>query len=170
MVRRSGLLVAKIRREHASDRGGSGMQPTSLLSVRGRSAAMAIAAIALAACSKPPRQQAKQGLESLHSWAQSADMVGAEWLRGAVPGAYAGKALQSFAKKARKEQRKISSGALPAATRKYLSDGFGAVALSTDSLRSAIHRKDRDATAPLLAQLSARARAADSAKAQLGTR
>lgn len=97
-------------------------------------------------------------------------MVGEDWLRGAVPGAFAGKALQSFAKKARKQQQELSSGTLPAGMRTLLTDGLGAVALSTDSLRLAVDRNDRDATAAILATLSAHARAADSAKVRLGAR
>ena len=146
------------------------MQPASLRAVRRRRITMAIAAIALAACSGPPDKQAKQGLESLHSWAQSANMVGEEWLRGAVPDAYARTALQSFAKKAKKEQKQALSGKLPAATRQFLVEGFGAVILAADSLRSAVDRRDRHGTVTIMGALAARARAVDSVKRQLEAR
>jgi hypothetical protein len=132
---------------------------------------MALAALAvlpLAACSKPAAKQAREGLESLHSWARSSSMVGEEWVRRAVPDAYARKALQSFGEHVRKEEQKASSGELPTALARFLADGFAAVSQATDSLRSAVERKDRHATVAIMARLSAQSRAADSVKKRLG--
>lgn len=131
-------------------------------------AALALAALALAACSKPPAKQAREGLESLHSWARSSSMVGEEWVRRAVPDAYARKALLSFGEHVRKEEQNASSGELPPVLARFLAAGFAAVAQATDSLRSAVERKDRHATVAIMARLSAQSRAADSAKDRLG--
>jgi len=137
--------------------------------VVGRSGAVAaLAAFALAGCSRSPRDQAKKALESLHSWAVSTQMVGERWMEGAVPDSYASKALQSFGKKVEKERGKIASGELPADTKRFLIAGFDSTTRAVDSLLSNVDKGEKIAAADILKRLSAQARAADSLEEQLG--
>jgi len=129
---------------------------------------IALVALAVSGCSRSPRDQAKKALESLHSWAVSTHMVGERWMEGDVPDAYASKALQSFGKKVRKERGKIASGKLPNDMKQFLAAGFDSTARSADSLLSIIDKREKSATADILKQLAAQARAADSVKERLG--
>lgn len=137
--------------------------------VVGRSGVVAaLAALTLAGCSHSPRDQAKEALESLHSWAVSAQMVGERWMEGAVPASYASKALRSFGKKVEKERGKIASRELPADTKRFLSAGFDSTTRAVGSLLSNIDKDEKNAAADVLKQLEAQARAADSLQERLG--
>lgn len=131
---------------------------------------LALAALVVAGCSKSPSDQAKKGLESLHSWAVSARMVGERWVEGAVPGPYASKTLQSFSEKVRKERKKTASGKLPSNVEGFLVAGFDSTASATDSLLAVVDRGDKRAAADLIGRFSMQARAADSLKASLGAK
>jgi hypothetical protein len=130
--------------------------------------ATALAVAAIAGCSRSPGEKSKKGLESLHSWAVSTQMVGERWLQRAVPDPYVGTALKSFGEKIRKQRRKIASGTLPADVKRYLISGFDSAALATDSLREMVQGGDSADAVRILSGLSARARSADSVKARIG--
>jgi hypothetical protein len=164
---RSGLLVANTGRDEIPE---MGMRRARHRGV-GRSGVVAtLAALAAVGCSGSPRDQAKKALESLHSWAVSAQMVGDRWMHGAVPDPYARKALEAFGKKVRKERNKATSGKLPADIEGYLAAQYDSTAAATDSLLSLVGRGERRAAAILVARLSAEGRAADSVKGRLGAR
>jgi hypothetical protein len=127
---------------------------------------VALATLSVAGCSKSPTEQARQELASLHSWAASARMVGDEWIRQAVPDAYATLALRSFGKRLRKERQRVSSQALPEGVSGFLGTRLAAVEGLTDSLRAAIRRDDRGRAAGVLTLLSAQVGAADSMRSR----
>lgn len=132
--------------------------------------ATVLLALAVVGCSGSPRDQAKKELDSLHSSAVSAQMVGERWMQGAVPDPYASKALQSFGKKVRKERKKVSSEKLPAAVEGFLAARFDSTAVATDSLLALVDRGERSAATRVVARLATQARAADSVKGRIGAR
>lgn len=129
---------------------------------------LALAALVVAGCSRSPRDQAKEGLESLRSWAVSAQMVGERWAEGAIPGQYARKALQSFGKKVRKEREQTASGKLPSNVKGFLVAGFDSTASATDSLLTVVKSGDKRAAADVVRRFAMQARSADSVRASLG--
>ncbi|HEU4584782.1 MAG TPA: hypothetical protein VFR95_03485 [Gemmatimonadaceae bacterium] len=132
------------------------------------SAGIATALVAsIVGCSHSPGEKAKKGLESLHSWAVSTQMVGERWLQRAVPDPYVGKTLDSFGRKMRKQRTKIASGTLPADVKRYLISGFDSTALAAESLRVRVESGERGDVARIVSGLSARAQSADSVKARL---
>lgn len=131
---------------------------------------LALAALVAAGCSHSPREQAKEGLESLRSWAVSAQMVGERWEAGAVSDPYASKTLQTFGKKVRKERRKAASGRLPSDVKEILVAGFDSTAHATDALLSLVDRDDKQAVIEVVRRLALQARAADVARERLGAK
>jgi hypothetical protein len=129
--------------------------------------ATVLAVTSIAGCSHSPREEARKGLESLHSWAVSTQMVGERWRQSAVPRPYAGRALSSFRKKMLKQRGKIASETLPSELKRYLLSGFDSTVVATDSLRAMVQRGERGDAARIVSSLSARASAADSAKARI---
>jgi hypothetical protein len=126
-----------------------------------------LAVAALAGCSRSPLDQARKGLDSIHSWAASTQMVGERWLQGAVPSAYVRRTLQSFGRKVVKERGKVASGSLPTEMKRYLLSGFDSTSLAIDSLRVMVDRGERGEAARLVSSLSSRAHATDSMKARI---
>ncbi|HEU6451204.1 MAG TPA: hypothetical protein VFT57_07270 [Gemmatimonadaceae bacterium] len=135
--------------------------------VGGAGIVTALALATIAGCSRPPGEQARKGLESLHSWAVSTQIVGERWLQRAVPDPYIGKTLDSFGRKMRKQRTKIASGTLPADVKRYLISGFDSTALAAESLRVRVESGERGDVARIVSGLSARAQSADSVKARL---
>jgi hypothetical protein len=137
----------------------------------GRSGApLALVALFAVACSRSPREQAKKGLESLRSWAVSAQMVGERWAAGAVSAPYASKTLQTFGTKVRNERGKVASGNLPSDVKEFLVAGFDSTAHATDSLLSLVDRGDKRAAADVVGRLALQARAADVARERFGAK
>ena len=132
--------------------------------------AATLAALAVIGCARSPREQAKKGFESLHSWAVSTRMVAERWVQGSVPDPYAVKALQSFGKQVRKERKKAASGKLPADVRRILVAQYDSTAVATDSLLMLAGRGQKRAAASIVVRLSDQARVADSLKGWLGAR
>ncbi len=144
------------------------MRPARHRGVGGSGVALTLVALLVAGCSPSPREQARKGLESLHSWAVSARMVGERWIQGAIPDPYASTTLQTFGRKVRKERRKTSSGNLPSDVKEFLVAGLDSTAGAADSLLAAVNRNDKRAVPGIVRELSLRARAADSLAEQLG--
>jgi hypothetical protein len=126
-----------------------------------------LAVAALAGCSRSPLGQARKGLDSLHSWTASTQMVGERWLQGAVPDAYVGRTLNSFRAKVLEQRGKLASGTLPTDMKRYLLSGFDSTSVAIDSLRVVVERGERGEAARIVSGLSARAHAADSVKARI---
>ncbi len=135
--------------------------------VGGAGIATVLAMAALTGCSNSPLDEVRKGLDSLHSWAVSTQMVGERWLQRAVPDAYVGRTLKSFGRKVLEQRGKLASGTLPTETKHYLLSGFDSTSMAIDSLRVMVERGDRGGAARIVSGLSARAHAADSLKARI---
>lgn len=133
-----------------------------------RGAVKALAVLALLGCSRAPSEVASKKLQSLHSWAASARMVGERRMQGAIPETFATKALQSFGAKLENARKQTAASDLPSGIKRDLMLRYDSVASATDSLLSALEHGGRREANGALTRLSAQASAADSARERLG--
>jgi hypothetical protein len=116
--------------------------------------------VALTSCTRSPADQLKTELQTIISWAATAQMAGEAWLKGNVPHAYAAQTLRTAEESLQEELKTIEeqpSEASPAQGSSTLqaslaARGRGLVQL-IDRMRAAIESRDESTVAQLLKQL-----------------
>jgi hypothetical protein len=79
------------------------------------------------------------------SWEQTTRFVGAEWLRLAVPDAYAARTLQRASEELRSDSEALTKEKLPSRELARLHQALSVVRARADSLARAVRARDRDA-------------------------
>jgi hypothetical protein len=115
-----------------------------------------------AACSKDPRGEARQELQTLSSWAGTLRLLAESWREGSVPSRYAAKTAEEARESLRSESQTVQqSSSIPSDARA----AFAQHAQALDSLASSLSRAarggDREAASQLVVQLAGEQQAVD---------
>ena len=106
-------------------------------------------------CTRTPSDQLKTELQTITSWTATARMVGEEWLKGAVPNAYAAHTLQtageSLSEAIRTLEEQSPEGA--AELRTPLIGQARSLEQLVEQMRADIENRDGNALSQLLKQL-----------------
>lgn len=115
--------------------------------------------IALTACGpKPPRKQIDEQGNSVASWAATAEMVAAAWLRGDLPDHYARHTLQSGAQQVERARASLARVAAGDSLARAAVREYGRLADRLGRMTAALQRQDRSALSESTDQLPNEAR------------
>jgi hypothetical protein len=108
--------------------------------------------VSLAACGgKSAAERVAEHDRVRVSWEQTSRFVGAEWIAGAVPDAYAARTLERASEELRAESEKLQKDSIPEPARVRLHESLGAAGALADSLERVVRARDRAAAVRLVA-------------------
>jgi FlaA1/EpsC-like NDP-sugar epimerase len=109
----------------------------------------------LSACSsKSSTSKLTKELQTVTSWAATAEMTGDAWIRGNVPTVYAKQTLSTTLEKLHKETEKIAQSSSDPTQRRTILDHLQRLESTVGQMSRAVEQKDRTATTQKLRQLS----------------
>lgn len=120
-----------------------------------RVCSLSLLLLAFNCCTRTPLDQLKTELQTITSWTATARMVGEEWLKGAVPNAYAAHTLQT-AKESLAEAIRTLSEQSPEGTAELQTSLLGqarSLERLVEQMRAAIENRDGSTLSQLLKQL-----------------
>lgn len=108
----------------------------------------------LTACSNQSSTESTKDLQTVRSWAATAQMTGDAWTRGVVPTAYAKQTLSTAQKKLHEETDNLAQLSIDTTQRRTILEHLQRLEMTVNQMSTAVAQEDHTAIAQQLKQLS----------------
>lgn len=123
----------------------------------------------LTACSGKSEADITKELQTVTSWAATAEMTGEAWIQGNVPTAYAKQTLSTAQKKLHKQTERLAHTSYDPRQRRTILELLGRLESTVAQMSTAVEQKDRTALALLDADITQQLQQLSSQKQSIKT-